>query len=70
MDALTTNQKNKMYDEIADLTLKYGREKAARNMIKAYFEKLKKVETSSELATMKIVLTSLKYLLEITYPTK
>lgn len=68
MDALTRNQKNKMYDELADLTLKYGKDRAARNMIKAYFEKLQKVETSTELATMKIVLVSLNFLLTITYP--
>lgn len=70
MDALTTKQKNKMYNEVANLVMKYGNDKAARCMIKAYFEKLQKVDTASELACMKIVLTSLDYLLKITFPTK
>ena len=30
MDALTTKQKNQMYDEIADLLIKYGKDKTAR----------------------------------------
>ena len=50
--------------------MKYGNDKGARCMIKAYFEKLQKVDTASELACMKIVLTSLDYLLKITFPTK
>ena len=37
MDALTTKQKNQMYDEIAALLIKYGKEKTAKRMLKAFF---------------------------------
>lgn len=70
MDALTTKQKNQMYDEISELVIKYGKDKTAQRMLKAYVTKLKKVETSKELISMSFVLTSLSYLLEITFPTK
>lgn len=70
MDALTTKQKNQMYDEISELVIKYGKDKTARRMLKAYVTELKKVETSKELTSMVFVLTSLSYLLEITFPTK
>lgn len=70
MDALTTKQKNQMYDEISELVIKYGKDKTARRMLKAYVTELKKVETSKELTSMAFVLTSLSYLLEITFPTK
>lgn len=70
MDALTTNQKNQMYDEIAELLIKYGKDKTAKRMIGSFFQKVKKVETSKELIRMTFVLTSLSYLLEITFPTK
>lgn len=70
MDALTTKQKNQMYDEISELVIKYGKDKTARRMLKAYVTELKKVETSKELISMAFVLTSLSYLLEITFPTK
>lgn len=70
MDALTTKQKNQMYDEISELVVKYGKDKTAQRMLKAYVTELKKVETSKELKSMTFVLTSLSYLLEITFPTK
>lgn len=70
MDALTTKQKNQMYDEIAELLIKYGKDKTAKRMIKAFFHEVQEVETSKELCNMGIVLTSLKYLLSITFPTK
>jgi hypothetical protein len=70
MDALTTKQKNQMYDEISELVIKYGKDKTAQRMLKAYVTKLKKVETSKELISMSFVVTSLRYLLEITFPTK
>lgn len=70
MDALTTKQKNQMYDEISELVIKYGKDKTAQRMLKAYVTELKKVETSKELTSMAFVLTSLNYLLEITFPTK
>lgn len=70
MDALTTKQKNQMYDEVADLVIRYGRNPIARRMMKAYCTELKKVETSKELTSMAFVLTSLSYLLKITFPTK
>jgi hypothetical protein len=70
MDALTTKQKNQMYDEISELVIKYGKDKTAQRMLKAYVTELKKVETSKELTSMAFVLTSLSYLLEITFPTK
>ena len=70
MDALTTKQKNQMYDEISELVIKYGKDKTTQRMLKAYFTELKKVETSKELISMAFVLTSLSYLLKITFPTK
>lgn len=70
MDALTAKQKNQMYDEISDLVIKYGKDKTTQRMLKAYVTELKKVETSKELISMSFVLTSLAYLLEITFPTK
>jgi hypothetical protein len=70
MDALTTKQRDQMYDEIAELVIRYGKNAIARRMIKAYVTELKKVETSKELTSMAFVLTSLAYLLEITFPTK
>ena len=70
MDALTTKQKNQMYDEISELVIKYGKDKTAQRMLKAFFNELKQVKTSKELISMSFVLTSLAYLLEITFPTK
>ena len=70
MDALTTKQKNKMYDEIAELLIKYGKDKTAKRMIKTFFHECQEVETSKELCNMGIVLTSLKHLMEITFTTK
>lgn len=70
MDALTTKQKNQMYDEVSELLVRYGKDKTAQRMIKAYVTELKKVETSKELISMSFVLTSLSYLLKITFPTK
>lgn len=70
MDALTTKQKNQMYDEISELVIKYGKDKTAQRMLKAYVTELKKVETSKELTSMSFILTSLAHLLEITFPTK
>ena len=70
MDALTTKQKNQMYDEISELLIKYGKDKTAKRMIKAFFHEVQKVETSKELCNMRIVLVSLKHLLKITFPTK
>lgn len=70
MDALTTKQKNQMYDEIAELLIKYGKDKTAKRMIKAFFHEVQEVETSKKLCNMGIVLISLKHLLEITFPTK
>lgn len=70
MDVLTTKQKNQMYDEIADLLIKYGKDKTAKRMLKAFFHEVQKVETSKELISMSYVSTSLAYLLEITFPTK
>lgn len=70
MDALTTKQKNQMYDELADLVVRYGTNPVARRMMKAYCIELKKVETSKELTSMAFVLTSLSYLLELTFPNK
>lgn len=70
MDALTTKQKNQMYDEISDLVIKYGKDKTAKRMIRSFFQEVQKVETSKELTSMAFVLTSLSYLLEITFPTK
>lgn len=70
MDALTTKQKNQMYDEIAELLIKYGKDKTAKRMIKAFFHEVQEVKTSKELCNMGIVLISLKHLMEITFPTK
>ena len=70
MDALTTKQKNQMYDEIAELVGKYSKDKTAKRMIASFFQEVQKVETSKELISMSFVLTSLSYLLEITFPTK
>lgn len=70
MDALTTKQKNQMYDEISELVIKYGKDKTAKRMIGSVFQEVQKVETSKELISMSFVLTSLSYLLEITFPTK
>ena len=69
MDALTTKQKNQMYDEIAELLIKYGKDKTAKRMLKAFFHEVQEVETSKELSNMGIVLISLKHLLEITFQT-
>ena len=70
MDALTTKQKNLMYDEIAELLIKYGKEKTAKRMIKAFLQEVQEVETSKELCNMQIVLATLKHILKITFPTK
>ena len=70
MDALTTKQKNQMYDDIAELLIKYGKYKTAKRMIKAFFHEVQEVETSKELCNMGIVLIYLKHLMEITFPTK
>lgn len=70
MDALTTKQKYQMYDEIGELLLKYGKDKTTKRMIASFFQEVQKVETSKELISMSLVLTSLRYLLEITFPTK
>lgn len=70
MDALTTKQKNQIYNEIGDLLIKYGKDKTAKRMIKALFHEVQEVKTSKELCNMGIVLISLKHLMEITFPTK
>ena len=70
MDALTTKQKNQMYDEISELLIKYGKDRTAKRMIKAFFHEVQQVENSKELCNMGIVLISLKYLLSITFPFK
>ena len=70
MDALTTKQKTKMYDEIEYLLFKYDKDKTAKRMIKAFLHEVQEVETSKELCSMQIVLTSLKHLLKITFPNK
>ena len=70
MDALTTKQKNQMYDEIAELLIKYGKDKTAKRMIRAFFHEVQEVKTSKELCNMGIVLISLKHLMETTFPTK
>ena len=70
MDVLTTKQKYQMYDEISELVLKYSKDKTAKRMITSFFQEVQKVETSKELTSMAFVLTSLRYLLEITFPTK
>lgn len=70
MDALTTKQKYQMYDEISELVAKYSKDKTAKRMIASFFQEVQKVETSKELISMSFVVTSLRYLLEITFPTK
>ena len=70
MDALTTKQKTKMYDEIEYLLFKYDKDKTAKRMIKSFFQEVQEVETSKELCDMRIILVSLKYLLSITFPAK
>lgn len=70
MDALTTKQKNQMYDEISNLLSRYGKKTIARLMIKAYATELKQINTAKDINNMQIVLASLKHLLEITFPTK
>lgn len=70
MDALTTKQKYQMYDEISELIIKYGKDKTTKRMIASFFQEVQKVETSKELISMSFVVTSLRYLLEITFPTK
>lgn len=70
MDALTTKQKYQMYDEISELLIKYGKDKTAKRMIGSFFQEVQKVETSKDLISMSFVLTSLSYLMEITFPTK
>ena len=70
MDALTAKQKNQMYDGIAELLIKYGKDKTAKRMIKAFFHEVQEVETSKELCNMRIVLASLKHLLKIAFPNK
>ena len=70
MDALTANQKNKIYDEIEYLLFKYDKDKTAKRMIKAFLQEVQEVETSKELCNMHIVSASLKHLLKITFPNK
>jgi hypothetical protein len=70
MDALTTKQKNQMYDEIADLVLRYGSNLTAKRMIKAFFNRVEAVRNAREFSAMEITLVALKYLLEITFPNK
>lgn len=70
MDVLTTKQKYQMYDEIAELVHKYSKDKTAKRMIASFFQEVQKVETSKELTNMAFVLTSLSYILKITFPNK
>lgn len=70
MDALTTKQKNQMYDELSDIVIRYGKDKTAKRMIKAFYHQVKQVETTQELSCMEFALKSLKYLMLITFPTK
>ena len=70
MDALTTKQKNQMYDDIAELLIKYGKDKTAKRMIKAFFNEVQEVETSKELCNMQIVSATFTHLLKITFPNK
>lgn len=70
MDALTANQKNKMYDEIEYLLFKYGKDKTAKRMINAFLQEVQELETSKELCNMQIVSASLKHILKITFPKK
>lgn len=70
MDALTTKQKNQIYDEIEYLLSRYGEKIIAKRMIKAFAAEIKHINTSKDLNNMQVVLTSLKHLLEITFPTE
>ena len=70
MDALTTKQKKKMYDEIEYLLFKYDKDKTAKRMIKAFLQEVQDIEKSKELCNMQIVLASLKHLLKITFQNK
>ena len=70
MDALTTKQKNLMYDEISELLIKYGKDRTAKRMIKSFFQEVQEVQTSKELCNMQIILVSIKHLLKITFPDK
>lgn len=70
MDALTKKQKNQMCGKITDLLVKYGNNKTVKRMIIEVFHKVDNLETTKDLNNMQIVLTSLSYLLEITFPTK
>lgn len=70
MDKLTQVQKDRMYNDIAELTLKYGRYPMAKRMIKEFFERVKTVTNTREFSAMELTLISLQYLLEITFPTK
>ena len=70
MDALTTKQKDKMYDEIRELLFKYDKDKTAKRMIKAFLQEVQDIENSKELCNMQIVSASLKHLLKITFPNK
>lgn len=70
MDKLSANQKNKMYDEIEYLLFKYGKDKTAKRMIRAFLNEVQEIDNSKDLCNMKIVLVSLKHLLKITFPTK
>ena len=70
MDNLTQVQKERMYNDIAELMLKYSRYPMAKRMIKTFFERVKTVNSTREFSAMEITLVSLQYLLEITFPTK
>ena len=70
MDALTKKQKNQIYDEISELLIKYGKDKTAKLMMKAFLHEVQEVETSKDLCNMKMVLASLNHLLKITFPKK
>lgn len=70
MDALTTKQKNQIIDEIGVLLIKYGKDKTAKRMIKAFLHEVQEFETSKELRKMQIVSATLKHLLKITFPNK
>lgn len=70
MDNLTANQKNKMYDEIEYLLFKYDKDRTAKRMIKAFLNEVQEIDNSKDLCNMKIVLSSLKHLLKITFPNK
>lgn len=49
MDALTTKQKYQMYDEIAELVIKYGKDKTAKRMIASFFKKSKRLKLQKSL---------------------